>query len=167
MKTADVGRRCTRAVKPALRSGGACHVAGRRAWWSHQVRILTATSMLAVGLAFEGHAQGLPIKAALAASGVSGCAAFAPPAQATNASPNADAESRRLIDDAQDAALQGDHVASRDAFAKAALLVPGNARVAYYLGRELEALAETTPAVREYCRYLALSPAAPGEATAP
>ena len=106
-------------------------------------------------------AQGLPIKSALAASGVSGCAAFAPPMQATNTTPNADAESRRLIDDAQDAALQGDHGAARDAFAKAAVLVPGNARVAYYLGRELEALAEATTAVREYCRYLALSPAAP------
>lgn len=106
-------------------------------------------------------AQGLPIKSALAASGVSGCAAFPPPAQAINATPNADAESRRLIDEAQDAALQGDHGAARDAFAKAALLVPGNARVAYYLGRELEALVEATLAVREYCRYLALSPAAP------
>lgn len=101
------------------------------------------------------------VKTALAASGVSGCAAFPapPPAQATT--PNADAESRRLIDEAQDAALQGDHAAARDAFARASTLVPGNARVAYYLGRELEALTENTSAVREYCRYLALSSSAP------
>lgn len=103
----------------------------------------------------------LPVKTALAASGVSGCAAFPPPAQVRASAPSAESESRRLIDDAQDAALQGDHTAARDAFAKASLLVPGNARVAYYLGRELEALAESNPAVREYCRYLALSPSAP------
>lgn len=102
--------------------------------------------------------QRLGIKSALAASGVSGCATFPAPAPARATAPNADAESRRLIDEAQDAALQGDHAAARDAFAKAATLVPGNARVAYYLGRELEALSENNPAVREYCRYLALSP---------
>ncbi len=105
--------------------------------------------------------QGLRVKTALAASGVSGCAAFPAQAPTRASAPNADAESRRLIDEAQDAALQGDHAAARDAFAKAATLVPGNARVAYYLGRELEALTEHNPAVREYCRYLALSPNAP------
>lgn len=102
----------------------------------------------------------LPIKTGLAASGVSGCAAFPPPAQVRASSPNADAESRQLIDAAQDAALQGDHAAARDAFAKAATIVPGNARVAYYLGREHESLDDHPAAVREYCRYLALSPSA-------
>lgn len=105
--------------------------------------------------------QRLRVKGTLAASGVSGCAAFPAPAAAASTAPNADAESRRLIDEAQDAALQGDHTAARDAFARAARLVPGNARVAYYLGRELEALAEDNAAVREYCRYLALAPVAP------
>ena len=102
----------------------------------------------------------LPIKTGLAASGVSGCAAFPPPAQVRATTPNADAESRQLIDAAQDAALQGDHATARDAFAKAATLVPGNARVAYYLGREHESLNDNAAAVREYCRYLALSPSA-------
>lgn len=128
--------------------------------WTVRERSIAAALFFAVVIAAVAPAQGLPIKTALAASGVSGCAEFPPFPQATNAATNADAESRRLIDEAQDAALQGDHSAARDAFAKAALLVPGNARVAYYLGRELEALTETTPAVREYCRYLALSPAA-------
>lgn len=105
--------------------------------------------------------QRLRIKTSLAASGVSGCAAFPAPAPAAVTSPNADAESRRLIDEAQDAALQGDHAAARDAFARAARLAPGNARVAYYLGRELEAVSEDDTAVREYCRYLALAPGAP------
>lgn len=131
-------------------------------WPGISRRILPALA----GVALFGTSAGaqLPdrfkVKTALAASGVSGCATFPapPPAQATTA--NADAESRRLIDEAQDAALQGDHAAARDAFARAATLVPGNARVAYYLGRELEALTESTAAVREYCRYLALSPGA-------
>lgn len=103
----------------------------------------------------------LPVKTGLAASGVSGCATFPPPAQVRATSPTADAESRLLIDQAQDAALQGNHEVARDAFAKAATLVPGNARVAYYLGRELESLDDNSAAVREYCRYLALSPNAP------
>jgi tetratricopeptide (TPR) repeat protein len=103
----------------------------------------------------------LPVKTGLAASGISGCATFPPPAQVRATSPTADAESRQLIDQAQDAALQGDHATARDAFAKAATLVPGNARVAYYLGRELESLDDNSSAVREYCRYLALSPSAP------
>ena len=105
--------------------------------------------------------QRFPVKTSLAASGVSGCAAFPPQAPTRATGPNAEADSRRLIDEAQDAALQGDHTAARDAFARAAVLVPGNARIAYYLGREMEALNESQNAVREYCRYLALSPSAP------
>ena len=123
--------------------------------------ITLSPAMLASSSLGAQQAARLPVKTALAASGVSGCAAFPPPAQVRASAPSAESESRRLIDDAQDAALQGDHTAARDAFAKASLLVPGNARVAYYLGRELEALAESNPAVREYCRYLALSPSAP------
>jgi tetratricopeptide (TPR) repeat protein len=66
-----------------------------------------------------------------------------------------------LIADAEEAALQGEHTAARDAFAKAAALDPTNSRVAYYLGREHEALQESAPAVLQYCRYLALLPNAP------
>lgn len=121
--------------------------------------------VVAVSLAGRpGEAQGvqrLPIKTGLAAAGVSGCAAFPAQAPVRASTPNAEAEARRLIDEAQDAALEGDHTAAREAFARASVLTPGNARVAYYLGRELEALNEGANAVREYCRYLALSPAAP------
>lgn len=124
--------------------------------------LAVAVTCVALTTALEAQQQPprLPIKTGLAASGVSGCAAFPPPAQVRASSPNADAESRQLIDAAQDAALQGDHAAARDAFAKAATIVPGNARVAYYLGREHEALNDHASAVREYCRYLALSPGA-------
>jgi tetratricopeptide (TPR) repeat protein len=107
----------------------------------------------------RGHAQGFVIKPALAASGVTGCAAFVPMrAVATN--PATDAEAQQLIADAEAAAAQGEHVAARDAFAKAAALTPSNARIAYYLGREHEALNENTRAVREYCRYLGIQPRA-------
>ena len=109
----------------------------------------------------DARAQGLPVKTNLAASGVSGCAAFPATAPPPPATANADAESRRLIATAQEAALQGEHASARDAFMRAAQLSPANARVAYYLGREHEALGETSQAVREYCRYLALAAAAP------
>jgi len=122
---------------------------------------LGAVSLLGSSASAQPQPIRLPVKTGLAASGISGCAAFPPPAQVRATSPTADAESRQLIDQAQDAALQGDHATARDAFAKAATLVPGNARVAYYLGRELESLDDNSSAVREYCRYLALSPSAP------
>lgn len=109
----------------------------------------------------RGYAQALVIKPALAASGVTGCSAFVPQTPRPGATnPAAEAEAAQLISDAESAALQGEHIAARDAFTKAAALVPGNARVAYYLGREHEALNENGNAVRQYCRYLALQPRA-------
>jgi len=105
--------------------------------------------------------QGLPLKTSLAAAGVTGCTAFVPEAPRPTASnPGTDAEAAQLISDAEAAALQGEHIAARDAFSKAAALVPNNAQVAYYLGREHEALKENGNAVRQYCRYLALQPQA-------
>jgi len=105
--------------------------------------------------------QRLPIKTALAASGASGCGAYPVSTSGGTALPADDPETRRLIADGQDAALQGEHAAARDAFTKAAQRAPSNARLAYYLGREHEALNEATEAVRAYCRYLALVPNAP------
>ncbi|MGV3710265.1 MAG: hypothetical protein ACO1Q7_15635 [Gemmatimonas sp.] len=69
------------------------------------------------------------------------------------------AEARRQSAAGQEAALIGDQKAARDAFAKAADLNPVDDRIAYDLGRAHEELADTTPAIREYCRYLTLSPA--------
>jgi tetratricopeptide (TPR) repeat protein len=63
-----------------------------------------------------------------------------------------------LIGAGQEASLQGDHATARDAFAQAARRSPNNALLAYYLGREHEFLSQQTEAVREYCRYLQLSP---------
>ncbi|HSA55673.1 MAG TPA: tetratricopeptide repeat protein [Gemmatimonadaceae bacterium] len=127
----------------------------------HAVRVLLGASMLA-GTAVPAAAQQLAPKRTLAAGGPTGCAAFpftaSPP---SSSAPADDAETLRLIDQGQEAAVQGEHAAARDAFARAAELAPANARVAYYLGREHEALRDRAAAVREYCRYLALAPNAP------
>ncbi|MGQ0767253.1 MAG: tetratricopeptide repeat protein [Gemmatimonadota bacterium] len=123
----------------------------------------TALALSCLGSA-AAHAQGFQIKPTLAAAGITGCSVAEPIRQsspATRPTPAATQEVLGLIADAEEAALQGEHAAAREAFAKAAQLDPTNARVAYYLGRELEALQEAGPAVREYCRYLALLPNAP------
>lgn len=130
-------------------------VCGRRL----ATRLATMAAMSVVGA--DVGAQALPLKTALAASGVTGCTAFVPDApRPATINPSAEAEAVQLISDAEAAAIQGEHIAARDAFSKAASLVPNNAQVAYYLGREHEALKENTNAVRQYCRYLALLPRA-------
>ncbi len=68
-------------------------------------------------------------------------------------------EARRLATVGQEAALLGDQTAARDAFVRAAVLNPGDERVAYDLARAHEELSDTTKAAAEYCRYLTLSPA--------
>jgi tetratricopeptide (TPR) repeat protein len=68
------------------------------------------------------------------------------------------AEARRLATAGQEAALIGDQAAARDAFARAAVLNPGDERIAYDLGRAHEELADSTKAIGEFCRYLTLSP---------
>lgn len=69
------------------------------------------------------------------------------------------AEARRLATAGQEAALIGDQTAARDAFARAAVLNPGDERIAYDLGRAHEELSDTTKSIAEFCRYLTLSPA--------
>jgi tetratricopeptide (TPR) repeat protein len=54
--------------------------------------------------------------------------------------------------------LIGDRIAARDAFLRAAALNPGDDRIAYDLARAHEELGETSAALSEFCRYLALSP---------
>lgn len=68
-------------------------------------------------------------------------------------------EARRLAVAGQEASLVGDLTAARDAFARAALLNPGDERIAYDLARAFEELADSSEAVSELCRYLTLSPA--------
>jgi tetratricopeptide (TPR) repeat protein len=103
-------------------------------------------------------AQALTPKRTLAAAAPQGCAAIALPVASTPPLASDDAETRRLISAGQEASLQGEHAAARDAFVQAARRSPQNAAIAYYLGREHESLASSTEAVKEYCRYLQLNP---------
>jgi len=123
-------------------------------------RILTIlVAMTGVTLASPARAQQLSPQQTLAATAPTGCAAFTTTLGAFPSSPlGEDAETRRLIDAGQEAALQGEHAAARDAFVSAAQRSPNNAQLAYYLGVEHEALGNPTEAVKEYCRYLQLSP---------
>lgn len=131
------------------------------------VLVLACTLMgaRAAAQAAAGSGPRLAPKTALAAIGPAGCtSAIAPLATdgAGSLSPRDAADSaRRLIATGQDAAVQGDHSAARNAFLVAARLAPANERVAYYLGREYEELGEIPSASKEYCRYLALVPRAP------
>jgi tetratricopeptide (TPR) repeat protein len=104
-------------------------------------------------------------KTALAAIGPAGCTSLVSPPSPDGGgtlTPRDAADStRKLIAIGQDAAVQGDHAAARDAFVVAARLAPSNERVAYYLAREYEDLGEIPNASRQYCRYLALVPNAP------
>lgn len=105
----------------------------------------------------ESHAQLAP-KRTLAATTPQGCAALVKPVAPGGAVSDADTVTRRLISNGQEASLQGEHAAARDAFANAAKRSPNNADLAYYLGRAHEQLSATTDAVKEYCRYLQLKP---------
>jgi tetratricopeptide (TPR) repeat protein len=110
----------------------------------------------------SGHlgAQSLAPKRTLAGAAPQGCAAIVIPAVSSSTPAADDTATRRLIGAGQEASLQGEHATARDAFAEAAKRSPQNATVAYYLGREHEFLMSSTEAVREYCRYLTLSPSA-------
>ena len=115
---------------------------------------------MAAGLAASAspaNAQQLPVKRTLASAAPTGCATLLTPVSSTSPAGD-DAETRRLISAGQEASLQGEHGAARDAFAQASKRNPQNAVVAYYLGREHEFLSANTDAVKEYCRYLQLSP---------
>ncbi len=106
-------------------------------------------------------AQSLPIQSELGAATVSGCSTT-PLTTLRLTAPAATSEALRdLIGRAQDAALQGDHVAARDAYAHAAAVAPAEPRIAYYLGREQEALGDPKLAVQSYCRYLSLGSTVP------
>lgn len=116
--------------------------------------------IVAASVAAPGSADGqrLAPKRTLAATTPQGCAALVKPLAAPVATASDDTLTRRLISNGQEASLQGEHAAARDAFSEAAKRSPSNAELAYYLGRAHEQLAATTDAVKEYCRYLQLRP---------
>lgn len=69
-------------------------------------------------------------------------------------------ESNRLSTLAREQSLEGDHRAARDLFRQAEQLNQADPTLAYRLGREEEEGGDTTGAVHQYCRYLALAPTA-------
>jgi len=126
------------------------------------VTLMLRLALLAGGTAaitpHTSNAQSLRAKRTLTVGVAPGCANVA--ARPANARRDI-AEARRLSAAGQEAALTGDQKAARDAFAKAADLNPVDDRIAYDLGRAHEELDDSTSAIREYCRYLTLSPAGP------
>ncbi len=101
-------------------------------------------------------AQTLAPKRVLTTGPAAGCDVPAPGQGAIARRDNA--EARRMAAAGQEAALVGDQAAARDAFTRAAVLNPGDERVAYDLARAHEELSESAKAISEYCRYLTLSP---------
>ncbi len=104
----------------------------------------------------SAHAQLLRPKRTLTAGAAPGCELA--PAAVDNNAPRNNAEARRLAAAAQEAALQGDQVAARAAYVRAAQLNPADERLTYDLARAHEELSDTLPAIGAYCRYLALAP---------
>jgi hypothetical protein len=75
-------------------------------------------------------------------------------------SATARSEAEQLTGRAQAASIQGDNGTATSLYQKAAQLNPSDPSIAYALGREYE-VSRDARAMREYCRFLALSPAAP------
>ena len=101
--------------------------------------------------------QDLPLKRALPAPTVVACPAF--PAPVTPVRSQVD-EANRLATLGAEAELEGDHKSARDLFLQAAQLNQIDAGLAYRLGRADEEMVDKPAAIREYCRYLFLSPTA-------
>lgn len=119
---------------------------------------LTASVLLVLAAAAPaaGRAQALPPKHMPANDGTPwSCAA--PPRRAAPSAANR-AKAQRLATAGIEAAISGDQRTARDRLAEAAALDPTDADIAYQLGRAQEALGAQAEALREYCRYLALSP---------
>ena len=119
--------------------------------------LIVAAAALAAFGAGRLHAQQLPTKRALSPTSTLPCPA---PAAGVVSSRNDSPDVRRLMALGHEAAIVGDHRQARDVFVDAARLSPGDERIAYQLGRAYEELGERPNAVREYCRFLALSPQA-------
>jgi tetratricopeptide (TPR) repeat protein len=100
-------------------------------------------------------AQDLPLKRALPAATIVACPAFNAPPTPVQAQID---EANRLATLGDEAALEGDHKSARDLFQQAAQINQVDASLGYRLAREDEAMQERGPAIREYCRYLFLSP---------
>ncbi len=83
------------------------------------------------------------------------CAPVPTPAAPTSAQR---LQARDLARRGQQSAILGDRASARDQLRQAAALDPTDADLAYQLARANDAADDATGAVREYCRFLAISP---------
>lgn len=128
---------------------------------------LALITALAAELALAGSvaAQGRPaLKRGLPAIAArQGCVSAAAPRTPT---PEQRRAARELAQRSQQSAILGDRGAARDQLRQAVATDPSNPDLAYQLARAHEALGAGDDAKSEYCRFLALAPAAPEAAEA-
>lgn len=123
-------------------------------------RCLLGACLALLLLAGAAAAQQLPLKTEVPERRIGICPALdAPdPGLVTEADRQ---EAARLTTSATQAAIIGDHQQARSLLRRAARLDPQDADVAYLLARASDEVADRDGALREYCRYLELSPDAP------
>ncbi|MCA9737367.1 MAG: tetratricopeptide repeat protein [Gemmatimonadota bacterium] len=123
-------------------------------------RCLLGACLALLLLAGTAAAQQLPLKTEVPERRIGICPALdAPdPGLVTEADRQ---EAARLTTSATQAAIIGDHQQARSLLRRAARLDPQDADVAYLLARASDEVADRDGALREYCRYLELSPDAP------
>ena len=120
---------------------------------------LLVTLLVALFATSELRAQELPLKRELPPHPAGACSMGGEgPARGEPASPTRRDEAEQLAADANEAAILGDHLRARAFLREAARLDPASPLIPYRLGRLLETVGEADEAVREYCRYLALTP---------
>ncbi len=123
--------------------------------------MLCIVTLLAVGAApAPAAAQELPLKRELPAPPEpTPCPAFGPPAEAPSEEDRQEAE--RLLAQAGQAAILGEHQRARELLEEAIELDPASREAAFQLGRSLEQLDRPEDAADAFCRYLALAPDGP------
>jgi len=92
-------------------------------------RIIVSLACAASVRAATLGAQSLPVQSVLGTTAVSGCSATPAPAPVNGQVLPAEVR-KTLVERAQDASLQGDHVAARDAYVTAAASALSDGRVA-------------------------------------
>lgn len=122
-------------------------------------------SALLATLSVDAGAQGATsLKRTLPGPGGASCpAAGARPATPSDAQRR---QARQIAARGQQASIVDDYNSARDLYKQAAQLDPTDANTAYYLARAQEAVKNPREAVKEYCRFLTLTPTAPEAAEA-
>lgn len=147
---------------------GAGGVAGGAAGWTvgapAAVTLTVATAAVAVSPAHAA-GQGLPLKRTLPTPPEhTPCPDVDTPSEASSETDREEAD--RLVAQAGQAAILGEHERARELLGEAAELDPTSEEVAFQLARSLEQLDRPEEAADQFCRYLELAPDAPDRADA-